>query len=75
MNTPYPIEELDADEDDGTMPANVATLAQAVVGHRIVKAEKVEMSSGRWWKAKRGLVLTLDDGTRVTLANDGDCCQ
>jgi hypothetical protein len=74
VNTPYPIEELDADEDDGTMPANVATLAQAVVGHRIVKAEKVEMSSGRWWKAKRGLVLTLDDGTRVTLANDGDCC-
>lgn len=28
----YPIETLDEDDDDGTMPANVAELAEAVIG-------------------------------------------
>jgi hypothetical protein len=37
---PYPIEVLDEEDDDGTMPANVETLADAVVGHKIVFADQ-----------------------------------
>jgi hypothetical protein len=37
----YPVETLDSDyEDDGTMPNNVADLADKVVGHRIVSVER-----------------------------------
>lgn len=71
MSTYYPAEELDEDEDDGTMPENVATLSEAVVGHRIVSAEKGSLSNKPW---ETGLILTLDDGTRVALIDDGDCC-
>lgn len=61
----YPTEVfLDNDTDDGTMPENVATLAEAVVGHRIISAEK----------EGEGTVITLDSGKRVILADTGDCC-
>jgi len=60
----YPTEVLDGNEDDGTMPANVAELEKAVIGRRIVSSERETY----------GLVLTLDDGTRVSLANTSDCC-
>lgn len=63
---PYPIEVLDNDEDDGTMPDNVAELEAAVVGHRIVSAE--------WSGLAAGFIITLDDGTQVEMRNDGDCC-
>jgi hypothetical protein len=70
----YPQETFDSDDvDDGTMPENVAELAEAVIGHRIVHAEK-ETVEGRWYGAAPALVLTLDDGTRVSLANTVDCC-
>jgi hypothetical protein len=36
----YPTEVLDEDDDDGTMPANVAELEKVVIGRRIVSAEK-----------------------------------
>lgn len=63
------------DEDDGTMPNNVASLAENVIGRRIVKAEKAEREVGTWLKVEQEvLVLTLDDGREVTLADDGDCC-
>jgi hypothetical protein len=62
----YPVETLDPDDDDGTMPANVAQLEEAVVGHRIVKAEK---EGGTFT-----FTLTLDDGRRVTLRDSSDCC-
>lgn len=56
----YPVEELDPNEDDGTMPANVEELASYVVGHRIVSVV--------------GNVITLDNGKTVTLIPGGDCC-
>lgn len=70
----YPTETLDNKwEDDGTMPENVAELERAVIGHRIVSAEQQE-TQGRWYGTTRGLVLTLDDGTKVSLVNTSDCC-
>jgi hypothetical protein len=70
----YPEEVLDDQyDDDGTMPANVAELADAVVGHRIVSAEVGEVE-GDWRRKTQGLILTLDNGKRVTLANSDDCC-
>lgn len=73
----YPIEALDADEDDGTMPANVAALSEAVIGHRIVSAgkEQVLLNADRpHWGTEEALVLTLDNGRRVSLANTDECC-
>ena len=46
------------------MPANVDVLRQAVIGHRIVSAER----------RKHALFITLDNGTEVRLANSNDCC-
>lgn len=70
----YPPDVLDKYyEDDGTMPENVAALAEAVVGHRIVAAgyEQVETE---WYGQQRSFVLTLDDGRRVRLRDTSDCC-
>lgn len=62
--TTYADEKLDQDYDDGTMPQNVAELREHVVGHRIVSAER---DGGTF-------TITLDDGTRVEVANSDDCC-
>jgi hypothetical protein len=59
-----PDEQLGPDDDDGTMPANVAELTSAVVGRRIVKAGK----DGSRFN------IVLDDGTRVVLVDTDDCC-
>ncbi len=74
--TRYPPETLDNDEDDGTMPNNVDDLRQAVVGHRIVSAEKGPIPGERWGRPHTwsGLVLTLDSGRRVGLVDTDDCC-
>jgi hypothetical protein len=69
----YPIETLDEDDDDGTMPANVATLAESVVGHRIVSVDK-ETIEARWYGTTEATVLTLDNGKRVALSDTNDCC-
>lgn len=69
----YPPEVLDDDEDNGTMPENVAALAEAVVGHRIVSARK-EQVENRWGRPEDGTVLTLDNGKRVVLVDTNDCC-
>lgn len=69
----YPEETLDSNDDDGTMPGNVAELAEAVVGRRIVSAEKATVE-GRSWGTASGLVLTLDDGSKVEMADTDDCC-
>jgi hypothetical protein len=65
MTNRYETEILDEyNDDDGTMPANVDTLREAVIGHRIVTVEK-----------KGGLtVITLDNGKEVQLLNTDDCC-
>ncbi len=47
------------------MPANVAELEEAVVGHRIVSAGYGDNGE---------FVITLDDGSSVELASSGDCC-
>jgi hypothetical protein len=60
----YPDEVLDQDDDDGTMPENVAKLAGAVVGHRIVSADREDGA----------FTLTLDTGARVKLRDTSDCC-
>ncbi|MFJ3248373.1 hypothetical protein [Streptomyces sp. NPDC086782] len=71
----YADEVLGSDDDDGTMPDNVDTLRDAVVGHRIVKAEAGEMVKSRWGHLERApLVITLDNGKRVELLNTDDCC-
>lgn len=68
----YPEEQLGLDDDDGTMPNSRDQLAEAVVGHRIVSAEvRDDVDS---WHMLGGLVLTLDNGTTVTLENTSDCC-
>lgn len=74
----YPIETLNSgEEDDGTMPENVAQLEQAVIGRRIVSAvEEYTTWTGQYGLKYSGtaLVLTLDDGTRVVVADTSDCC-
>ena len=69
MSERYPAEVLGQWEDDGTMPDNVAALADAVVGARIVSAAKEPVSFER-----DQLVLTLDTGKRVVLMDTNDCC-
>lgn len=73
-NTRYPIESHD--EDDGTMTENVERLADEVVGHRIVKAERVERPVNSWWDSvtEMAFAITLDNGKKVVLADTNDCC-
>ena len=70
--TRYTPEAL-GEDDDGTMPENVAALEQAIIGRRIVKAEK-EMVERRWYGQTEATVITLDDGRRVALVDTDDCC-
>lgn len=70
----YPAETLDPDYDDGTMPDNVDTLAEAVVGQRIVSVEKDVQVADRYWGTRSATVITLDNGKRVALQNTDDCC-
>jgi len=77
MTDRYPNEPLDPEwEDDGTMPGNVAELADSVVGRKIVSVEKGDVPDDEslWRSRSKGLVLTLDDGTRVALVDTDDCC-
>lgn len=67
----YPQEQLNEDDDNGTMPSNVETVRHAVIGHRIVSAEK-RVGDGRY--GSDGLAITLDDGTEVRLWDSSDCC-
>ncbi|MEU3729949.1 hypothetical protein AB0E81_11150 [Streptomyces sp. NPDC033538] len=74
--TMYAEEILDSDCDDGTMPDNVDTLRRAVVGHRIVKAGREEVTVTRWGSSRTeaAFVITLDNGKRVALRDTDDCC-
>lgn len=75
MTDLYPTETLAYDDDDGTMPTNVETLASNVVGHKIVSAEKGDLDTGASsWRGDYGLILTLDNGTKVQLVDTSDCC-
>jgi hypothetical protein len=70
----YPTESLGPDDDDGTMPENVAEVAGAVVGHRIVSVEKGVKVKRRYYGETYGTAITLDNGKRVILADTDDCC-
>lgn len=73
-------------EDDGTMPTSVGNLAAAVIGRRIVRAERNvrfnnddfgPVNEYEWWSSfddSAALMLTLDDGRRVAMVEQGDCC-
>lgn len=74
----YPVEALDMYDDDGTMPENVDTLRQAVIGRKIISAERDLPPESRGWfgisRYSTALRLTLDNGTQVWMANTEDCC-
>lgn len=76
--TRYPLEVSDPYDDDGTMQGNADDLAEAVVGHRIVSAERKVFTYQRWpgygGVELEQFVITLDNGTQVALANTDDCC-
>jgi hypothetical protein len=74
MNERYPAEVLGEDDDDGTMAENVASLSEAVVGHRIVNVESGVTVERRWYGTTSATVITLDNGKRVALADTDDCC-
>lgn len=71
---PYPDDDVSDEDDNGTMPENVDELEQHVIGHRIVSAELTNFDTEYSWEYNEGLVLTLDNGTKVRLANTSDCC-
>lgn len=74
----YEKEVLDPDwEDDGTIVENVETLAEEVVGHRIVSVEQnveVPLNEHSWWGGSHGTCITLDNGKSVFLVDTDDCC-
>lgn len=74
----YKTEILGADDDDGTMVKSKEALEEAVVGHKIVSVEKNALIPGydedHWWTSNRGTAITLDNGKRVFLHGEGDCC-
>ncbi|MEV6684434.1 hypothetical protein AB0N28_03665 [Streptomyces sp. NPDC051130] len=71
----YLDETLDEDDDNGTMPDNVETLREAVVGHRIVHVDVGTPTTDKWgYPSSAALVITLDNGKRVELLNSSDCC-
>lgn len=77
MSSPYPLEVLGEYDDDGTMPESREALAEAVVGHRIVKAEQREVKAYPeydWSGTTTATVLTLDSGLEVIVRGESDCC-
>lgn len=72
---------VDSDEDDGTMPANIAEFADHIIGRRIVKVEPKVTEMTRPYRAWPDMTqmatfarLTLDNGKTVQLSDGGDCC-
>lgn len=77
MTDKYPAEKLDEWEDDGTIVENVQGLRDAVVGHRIVRAEKATRTHTYSWGPSyetEVFEIELDNGKTVQLAPGGDCC-
>ncbi|QOC56539.1 hypothetical protein SEA_PAELLA_220 [Arthrobacter phage Paella] len=78
----YPVEELDSEKDNGTIPKNLGIFAKNVVGRRIVEVHEgftiaVSQAPGEDWDYTEnvsGTALGLDDGTRVLLADTHNCC-
>lgn len=64
--------QTDDEYEISVMQDNVAELADAVVGHRIVKVEDYEGGSNYWDRS--GTAITLDNGKKVIMRNTDDCC-
>ena len=62
------------DDDDGTMTESAKMLQSAIVGRRIISAEKRHISGKYSWDSGEYLVLGLDNQTEVILREEGDCC-
>lgn len=58
---------------DDTMSDSRDTLKDAVVGHKIVKVEKVANSDPYYYGGDK-TIITLDNETQVELVGSGDCC-
>lgn len=61
--------ETEGEDSRGSMEESRDALAEAVVGRRIVSIEPVE--DGGW---ENPHVITLDDGSRVRMSGESDCC-
>ena len=70
----YPDEVLASDDDDGTMVKSKEDLAAAVIGHKIIGVERDIKTTNQYGWGARGTRLTLDNGDRVMLLEEGDCC-
>ena len=68
----YKDEILDEYDDNGTMVESKEELEKAVVGHKIVSVTE-EPSSDRW-RHPSVTVITLDNGHKVEMLGEGDCC-
>ena len=73
-SNPYPREVLDENYDDGTMPASLDALGEAVIGHKIVEVRHGSFKPPKAWRPQTGLALLLDNGHIVWMAEEGDCC-
>lgn len=69
----YPAEVLGEDDDNGTMPGSLESLGEAVIGHKIVSVEKGEIKTSSYW-THTGLILTLDNGSKVEMIEVDECC-
>lgn len=68
--------QTDDEYEIDVMSGNVDTLAEGVVGHKIVKAGWVDRDFGGKYSyySSNQFEIELDDGTKVYLANTDDCC-
>lgn len=71
--TDYPVEVLGEDDDDGTMVDSKIALEEAVIGHKIVSVQK-DAVDDLYGYSTDGTIITLDNGKRVELIGNGDCC-
>jgi hypothetical protein len=69
----YSDEILASEDDDGTMVNSKKALEEAVVGHKIVDVT-TETVKGRWYGTSKATVITLDNGKRVEMVGESDCC-
>lgn len=74
MTKPYLKEVLTDGLDDGTMPQSLEDLEKAVVGHRIVRAEKTQVKDEYYDYHYDALAITLDNGKQVLMKERGNCC-
>lgn len=68
--------QTDDEYEIDVMSGNVDTLAEGVVGHKIVKAGWVDRDFGGKYSyySPNQFEIELDNGTKVYLANTDDCC-